>query len=121
MSHFDELGEARLRAITGELVERMAADVMIGFHFARVDLGRLREMEYQHAAELLGGPVQYCGRPLRAAHAPHRIAGGHFGRRSQLLRQILERHEVPEAVRDHWLAETEALRDDIVGNRPDCH
>lgn len=121
MSHFDELGEARLRAITDELVERMAADVMIGFHFARIDLERLREMEYRHAAELLGGPVAYTGRPLRAAHGPHRIAGGHFGRRTQLLRQILERHGVPPAVQAHWLAETEALRDEIVGNRPDCH
>jgi truncated hemoglobin YjbI len=119
-SHFATLGDGPLRAITDELVERMAADPMIGFHFARVDLARLREFEYQHAAELLGGPVHYAGRPLSSAHAPHRIAGGHFGRRTVLLRQILERHGVPPVVRDHWLAQTEALRGEIVGNRPDC-
>jgi hemoglobin len=98
----------------------MAADPMIGFYFAKVDLERLRALEFQHAAELLGGPVHYEGRPLRAAHAPRRIAGGHFGRRTTLLRQLLAEHAVPASVAEAWLAATEALRDEIVSPRPDC-
>jgi hemoglobin len=109
-----------VRAITDALVGRMAADPMIGFHFAKVDLARLRTLEFQHAAELLGGPVHYEGRPLRAAHAPHRIAGGHFGRRTTLLRQLLAEHAVPAPIAEAWLGATEALRPEIVSPRPDC-
>lgn len=121
MTPFEELGAVALRAITDELVQRITTDVMIGFHFKRVDLDRLRELEYQHAAELLGGPVHYAGRPLRAAHAPHKIPGGHFGRRTVLLRQILEARGVSPRVAQVWLEATEALRDQIVGPMPECH
>jgi hemoglobin len=121
MSAFDELGESKLRAITAELVDRMRRDLMIGFHFAKVDPVRLSELEYQHAAELLGGPVRYTGRPLTSAHAVHRIAGGHFARRKELLRQVLVAHGVGPEPMAIWLDATEALRDQIVGDRGECH
>lgn len=121
MSAFDELGESAVRAITAELVERMRRDLMIGFHFAKVDPVRLSELEYQHAAEMLGGAVRYEGRPLEKAHAVHRIAGGHFARRKELLRQILVARGVSDDVMRAWLEATEALRGQIVGDRGDCH
>lgn len=103
-----------IRAITRDLVTRMSKDMMIGFFFAKVDLERLAELEHQHAARLLGHDVAYEGRPLEAAHFPRRIFGGQFDRRVVLLRETLARHDVPDAVRDHWLAHTEAQRDRIV-------
>ena len=118
---FERIGEHGLRAITRELVERMRSDLMIGFHFARVDADRLMELEYQHAAETLGGQVKYEGRALGPAHAPHRIAGGHFDRRRELLRQILLRHQVSGDVVALWLAATDAKREEIVGSRGACH
>jgi truncated hemoglobin YjbI len=121
MTAFERIGARELEKITLELVERMQSDLMIGFHFKRVDPVRLAELEYQHAAELLGGPVHYEGRPLGAAHAPHKIAGGHFSRRKELLRQILERHAVPTEVAQLWLDGTEALRAEIVGTQGECH
>jgi hypothetical protein len=121
MSAFDPAWEPLLRAITRELVERMRGDLMIGFHFAKVDPVRLAELEYQHAAASLGAPVNYEGRPLRSAHAVHRIAGGHFARRRELLRQLLERHAAPRAMADAWLAATDASREEIVGSRGECH
>jgi truncated hemoglobin YjbI len=112
-THFDELGEARLRAIIDDFVGRVTSDVMIGFFFAKVDTARLRELEYQHAAEHLGAPVVYVGRQLRRAHSPHRIMGGHFARRKEILRQVLVAQGVPEAIRDAWLAHVESLRGEI--------
>lgn len=112
-SHFDQLGEARVRAIIDDFVARVVSDVMIGFLFTRVDHARLREMEYQHAAEHLGAPVVYGGRPLRAAHGAHRIMGGHFARRKEILRQVLVAHGVDVPIRDAWLAHVESLRAEI--------
>ena len=110
-SDFDRIGgEPALRAIIAEFVDRVFDDPMIGFMFRRASRERLREMEYQHAAEHLGGPVVYGGRALREAHAPHRIMGGQFARRKKILSDVLVAHGVDEAVAARWLDHVEALR-----------
>lgn len=110
-SHFEELGgEPALRSIIDEFVDRMFDDAMIGFFFRKASRERIKKFEYQHAAELLGGDVTYEGRPLAKAHQPHRIMGGQFARRKEILRQTLEKHGVPPHVRDAWLAHVESLR-----------
>ncbi|MCZ7687549.1 MAG: group 1 truncated hemoglobin [Sandaracinaceae bacterium] len=117
MSAFERIGgEPALRAIIDEFVDRMFDDVAIGFFFRRASRERIKEMEYQHAAEHLGGPVRYGGRPLREAHAPHRIMGGQFARRTKILSDVLGAHGVPADVREEWLAHVESLRDDITGD-----
>lgn len=116
-SAFERIGgEAALRAIIDDFVERVFADAMIGFFFRGIDPRRIRELEYQHAAEHLGGPVQYRGRPLAEAHRKHPIRGGHFDRRATILRETLDRHGVPADVRDAWLAHVESLRAQITGD-----
>lgn len=116
MSDFDTIGATGLRAIIEDFVERIRRDAMIGFFFARVDPVRLAELEYQHAAAHLGGPVVYEGRPLRAAHGPHRIMGGQFARRREILRQTLAEHAVPADVTGRWLAHVDSLRGEITGD-----
>ncbi|MFM2420612.1 MAG: hypothetical protein RL385_5335 [Pseudomonadota bacterium] len=111
MSYFDELGgEAPLRAIIDDFVRRITSDMMIGFFFAGVDPARLARLEFEHAAELLGGPFAYSGRDLRTAHKRHPIMGGQFDRRRQILRNTLAAHGVPEHIREAWIAHQEALR-----------
>lgn len=110
-------GEAALRAIVDEFVDRVFRDPMIGFHFARADRARVKRFEYEHAAEHLGAGVAYGGRPLRRAHAAHRIMGGQFDRRSTILRRVLDAHRVPPDVRDRWLAHVESLRGEITADR----
>jgi hypothetical protein len=36
--------------------------------------------------------------------------GGHFVRRRQILKETLDLYRVPEAVKEAWLAHTDALR-----------
>lgn len=112
---------ALIRAVSDELVARMSRDLMIGFFFAKVDLARLAELEYQHAARTLGFEVPYEGRPLEAAHFPRRIFGGQFDRRMVILRELLAKHAVPTSLADAWLTHAEAQRDRIVARgAPDC-
>lgn len=117
-SHFESMGgEEALRAVIADFVARVFADPMIGFFFARASQARIEEMEYQHAAEHLGGPVRYTGRPLAEAHAPHQVFGGHFERRKKILDDVLRAHGVPDEVREAWLAHTESLRSEITTDR----
>lgn len=87
---------------------------MIGFHFARVNPERLALLEYQHAARTLGADVAYEGRPLREAHRVHRIFGGQFDRRREILRRLLEENGIDAEVRRVWLEAIERERADVV-------
>lgn len=116
-SLYEELGgEPKLRAIIDDFVDRMFDDIMIGFFFREADRARVKAMERELAASVLGSGKPYTGRPLRQAHAKHRIMGGHFGRRTQLLRQVLQAHGAPDAVRDALLEHTESLRSEITSD-----
>jgi truncated hemoglobin YjbI len=111
---FDELGgEAVLRSVVERFVDRIFEDVMIGFMFARASRERIKAMEYEFAAQHLGGSVVYSGRALEAAHRAHRIFDGQFDRRLTILRETLTELAVPERVREHWLSHTESLRGQI--------
>lgn len=106
-------GEPALRAVIDDFIERVFADVMIGFFFAKADKARIKSKEYELAAALLGAEVSYSGRGLPEAHAAHPIMGGHFDRRSTLLKETLADHRVPGAVVEAWLEHSERMRGSI--------
>ena len=115
-SLFEQLGgELKLRQIVDTFIDRVFADRMIGFFFRRADKERIKEMEYQLAANFLGANIEYRGRPLERAHARHPIMGGHFARRKQILKETLESYEVADNIREAWLKHTEDLRPLITG------
>lgn len=103
-------GEPGLRALIDDFVDRVFNDLMIGFLFQRANRERIKRYEYEFAAAFLGADVQYAGKPIDAAHKPHRIMGGQFARRRKILDDVLKAHDVPDDVRSLWLAHTDALR-----------
>lgn len=121
MSLFEELGgEPKLRAIVDDFIDRCFDDVMIGFLFARAERDRIKRFEYQHVAKALGALIEYEGRPLNEAHRPHRILGGQFDRRKQILKETLRDHAVPEVVVDAWVGHQDTLRH-LVTKDPDSN
>ncbi len=112
-------GQAGIETVVRAFYARVFDDLMIGYLFRRVDRERLILVETEFAARALGATsVRYTGRPLREAHAAHRIQGGQFDRRSTLLRETLLACGVSEPVRAAWLAHTEALRALITADGP---
>ena len=108
---YDELGgEPALRRIVDAFVDRMFDDMMIGYLFRAVKRERIKEKEFEHAAEHLGGGVRYTGKALDEAHRPHAIRGGQFMRRLEILRSTLDEFGVSERVKAHWIAHTLELR-----------
>jgi hemoglobin len=114
-------GEPELRAAVDDFIDRVFADIMIGFLFAHADKARIKEKEYELAAKALGADVAYTGRALPEAHQKHPILGGHFERRMQLLRETLRDHGVLEEAARHLLAHNESMRAAITKNAgSDC-
>jgi hemoglobin len=106
-------GEPALRAVIDDFVDRVFADVMIGFFFAAADKERIKAKEYELAAAQLGASVTYTGQGLPRAHQRHPIMGGHFDRRLQILRETLADHAVPKEVVEVWLDHTERMRSSV--------
>lgn len=108
---FEQMGgEPVLRRVIDRFVDRLFDDVMIGFFFKRANRERIKQKEYEFAAQHLGANVEYTGRPLAQAHAPHLIMGGQFDRRLQILKDTLDELGVPANVRAHWIDTTLSLR-----------
>ena len=108
---FEDLGgEQALRPIIDRFVDRVFDDVMIGFFFRNARRERIKQKEYEFAAQHLGAGTPYTGRPLDEAHRAHPIMGGQFARRLTILKETLEAAGAPEHVKAHWLAHTEAMR-----------
>lgn len=113
-SLFEQLGgEPVLRAIIDRFVDRVMADTMIGFFFARVNKERLKRLEYEFAAEHLGADVVYTGRSLQQAHQRHPIMGGQFRRRLVILKETLAEFGVADNIVEHWVAHTLALESSV--------
>jgi len=111
LTPFEQLGgEAKLRAVIDTFVDRVFADRMIGFFFRSADKARIKEMEYQLAANFLGAHIEYGGRPLDQVHRKFPIMGGHFARRRQILKESIEAHGVAVEIKNLWLDHTDALR-----------
>ncbi len=119
-SHFEALGgEAVLRPLIARFVDRMFDDIMIGYLFRAADRERVKAKEYEFAARHLGAPVEYTGRPLSDAHRAHRITGGQFMRRLQILKETLIAFASPAAVSEHWVEHTLSLQAQITNNALD--
>jgi len=121
MSLFEQLGgEPKLRAIVDDFVDRCFADVMIGFLFTRASRERIKRFEYEHAAKNLGANIEYGGRALDEAHRPHRIFGGQFDRRRQILLETLGDHGTPDEVVKAWIEHQDSLRS-MITRDPDSN
>ena len=114
----DDARLARLEAVVRDFYARVVDDLMIGFLFQGKDIDRLVELEIQFTARMLGRPGgPYAGRSMRAAHAASPILGGHFMRRQQLLREAMAARDLPDAVREAWLAHNARLASQVITDR----
>jgi len=120
VTDFDRIGgEQALRAIVDDFIDRVSRDMIVGFFFQGKDLGRIAAREYELAAERMGGPARYSGRPLDAAHGKLGINRGHLRRRLVILQAVLRAHGVDDAVAEAWVAHERGLEPQIT-NRRDC-
>jgi truncated hemoglobin YjbI len=121
MTLFEQLGgEPKLRAIVNDFVDRCFDDMMIGFLFTRAERSRIKRFEYEHAAQHLGAAIEYGGKALDRAHGPHRIFGGQFDRRRQILIDTLRDHDAPDEILEAWISHQDSLRS-LITKDPDSN
>lgn len=112
-------GTEAARELVTAIVQRMAADFVIGFRFAGRDLERIAHFEAELASSHLGGPFAYGGRSLALAHEPLRISRGQFRRRLAVLETVLRERGVPDDIVARWVAHDAAL-ESVIADNTDC-
>ena len=71
-------GSVAIHAVVDGLYERIVADPFLSPTFAGIDLDWLKNSQEQFFAQALGGPEEYRGQDMVAAHRNLRIQREHF-------------------------------------------
>ena len=80
-SVYESLGaEVGIRKVVDEFYDRVVADPYLAGYFSEVDMTALRRHQVDMLSAATGGPHQYTGKDMTAAHAGLQINGGAFDR-----------------------------------------
>ena len=71
-------GRAALEAVVDEFYRRIVADQQLAPLFAKTDMKKQRGHQVAFLAAALGGPADYRGKDMRAAHVGRGITANHY-------------------------------------------
>ncbi len=114
-SLFDKLGGApAIEAVVTEFYKRVLADKELKGFFNTTDMDKQRRHQTQFISMALGGPNQYTGRSMKAAHADMKIKENHFNLVAGHLVETLKSFNISQADIDEVVSKVGPLKDDIV-------
>ena len=97
-------GFSHLLIILEEFYTRLLADILVGYIFKPFDRQKLITDQAEFVNRSLGGPHRdYEPRNLKQIHQPLKITSGHFDRRHQILKDVLDQFEVENDIKKMWL------------------
>ncbi len=112
-------GEDAIDAAVNIFYDKVLDDDHLQHFFEHADMDRLRSLQKSFMTMAFGGPEEYSGADLRAAHE-HFVAKGiddtHFDAVAGHLRATLQELEVPEDLIIDVLTVVEKTRKDVLGN-----
>ena len=110
-------GEAAVEAAVGIFYDKVLGDETLAPFFDGVDMDRQRGMQRDFMSMAFGGPSNYTGRDLRAAHAPLVAEGlneSHFNSVAGHLQATLEELGVPEELMEEVMTTVASTKDDVL-------
>ncbi|WP_121744208.1 group I truncated hemoglobin [Natronorubrum halophilum] len=112
---YDRLGgEDAIAAVVDRFYERVMADEQVVHYFDDVDMQKQRAHQTQFISAVAGGPVDYTGADMEAAHDDLGISKPDFDAIVAHLEATLEEFDVDEADRDAVLSAVGEYEDAIV-------
>ena len=118
---FDKYGGfSTVSRIVMRLYDRLLDDDDVGPFFDDVDMARLIDHQTKFVSSLMGGPASFSDRHIAGAHRHLTIENSHFDRLKELVRETLEEFSLEEQDIEAVLAEYEARRGLLIGEK-DVH
>lgn len=107
-------GEGAVRAVVDRFYEMVLVDPVLRPYFAGVDLRSLRRHQALFLSQVAGGPTEYDGREMAAAHAGLGVNDEAFDRVAGHLVEALREFEVGEPEIAEVVQAVTGLRPSIV-------
>ena len=107
-------GEAAVDAAVDVFYRKVLADERISEFFDAVDMDRQRAKQKAFLTFALGGPSQYTGKDMRAAHAKMALTDVHFNAVIEHLGATLTELGVPGALIAETAAVAESVRPEVL-------
>lgn len=107
-------GAERIAAIVEESIDRHAVNPVLAPRFRGKDLPHLKRLGTQFFCAGIGGPQQYEGRDLRAAHAGMNVSEQEFLETVDDIVAALESHGVAQAETGEVVAILYSLKGDVL-------
>ena len=116
-SIYDKIGgKPALNAVVDEFYKRVLADESLAPVFDGVDMQAQRNHQVAFLAFALGGPAEYQGAGMKAAHDGRGITDGHFGAVAGHLQGTLQWAGVGASEVEQIMAAAASLQPDIVAS-----
>jgi hemoglobin len=107
-------GDLALVSVVDDFYVRVMADPKLSGFFTGINMKRLKGMQVEYFASVLGGPLPYAGRSMAEAHAGRAISMEHFNMVAGHLSDALAAAGVPDQMNGEIIGAIAPLADDIV-------
>ncbi|MFF2370649.1 group 1 truncated hemoglobin [Agromyces sp. NPDC058110] len=107
-------GAPAVTTVVNRFYELVLGDDLLASHFEGIEMARLKRHQVALVSQVMGGPVAYEGRELRAAHAGMGITAEQFGAVAGHLIAALTEAGVPSEIIDRTVSAVAATQPDIV-------
>jgi len=111
-------GKPAISAVIDEFLKRVVADKRINTRFMNTDVAYLRGNLIDFVCVATGGPCQYGGREMHAAHGGMQVVDEEFGALVEALAGALGALHVPKPEQDELLGALGPLKPQIVSPPP---
>lgn len=108
-------GRDAVEAVVDDFYDRVLADPVLEPYFEDTDMDALFAHQVQFISAVAGGPADYDGDDMQAAHEGMGITGEAFGHVAEHLTDALRENGVDDDNVDAIIGEVAALEDDVVG------
>jgi hemoglobin len=112
---YDDLGQrAGIVRIVDDTVALVLVDDRIKDEFDNITFDRLKRMLVDHFCRLSGGPCEYKGRDMKAAHKGLHLDNAQFNALVEDLQLAMDKSKIPFSTQNRLLALLAPLQRDIV-------
>lgn len=118
-SDYEEVGGGpAVAAVVDRFYGLVLDDDRLRDYFEGIEMVRLKRHQVALVSQVMGGPVEYSGRDLRAAHQGKGISSDDFGAVAGHLVTALTEAGVEPAIIDRTVTAVAGTQPDIVENDP---
>ena len=107
-------GEDTIAKIVDQFYGKVLKDERVSHFFEHTDMTKQRKHQTNFICFVLGGPKQYTGRTMRAAHSKLTLDDSHFDAIVELLGQTLLANGVSQDDLKTIAAKVEGVRGDVL-------